>query len=344
LSETDNLEQCKIVAEIAQAHDGSLGSAHNLMVAAKKMGADAVKFQVHIADAESTKEDLWRSKFSYQDGSRFDYWKRMEFTATQWAGLRDHAFELDLQFGCSPFSLEAVDMMLPLRPNYWKIASGEVLNFPLLERLVATGDTIHVSNGLVCEEEFDATVAQISSSGNPIVVFHCTSEYPCPPENIELARIPYLIDRYKVPVGLSDHSGSVFSGLAAVSLGATYLEVHVAFSRLAFGPDTAASLTFDQLQQLRAGVDFIQTAKSARQDRTSLSKSVLATRQLFGRSLVASADLPKGHIIESSDLSYKKPGGGLTWQQKDSLIGKRLRCSIARDQRFTLESTESENA
>ena len=128
-----------IIAEVAQAHDGSLGMVHAYIDAVANAGVDAVKFQTHIAAAESTLQEPWRVKFSLQDNTRYDYWKRMEFTEEQWGELRKHADEKGLKFLSSPFSLEAVELLLRVDVAGWKVASGEVSNTPMLERMAASG-------------------------------------------------------------------------------------------------------------------------------------------------------------------------------------------------------------
>jgi N,N'-diacetyllegionaminate synthase len=127
-------QPCLIVAEVAQAHDGSLGMAHAYIDAIADAGANAVKFQTHIAAAESTPQEPWRIKFSQQDATRYDYWQRMEFTETQWLGLKDHAGERGLIFLSSPFSIEAVDLLSRVGVAAWKVPSGETSNTPMHPR------------------------------------------------------------------------------------------------------------------------------------------------------------------------------------------------------------------
>src|SRR4051812_39885185 len=124
--------RCVVVAEVGQAHDGSLGTAHAYIDAAAEAGVDAVKFQTHIASAESHPSEPWRVRFSKQDASRYDYWRRMEFSEEQWLGLREHAAEVGLLFVSSPFSLDAVELLARVGVDVWKIASGELANDPLL--------------------------------------------------------------------------------------------------------------------------------------------------------------------------------------------------------------------
>src|SRR5215467_9214956 len=138
--------QCCIVAEVAQAHDGSLGTAHAFIDACARAGADAIKFQTHIAAAESSPGEPWRIKFSRQDASRYDYWKRMEFTEEQWAGLALHAKERGLIFLSSPFSSEAMDLLDRLGMEAWKVGSGEIGNTPLIQRMAKTGKPVLLSS------------------------------------------------------------------------------------------------------------------------------------------------------------------------------------------------------
>src|SRR5215813_11074319 len=151
--------RCLIVGEVAQAHDGSLGLAHAFIDAIAAAGADAVKFQTHIAAAESTPDEPWRVKFSPQDASRYEYWKRMEFTEEQWCGLKRHADEKGLLFLSSPFSLEAVDLLERVGVAAWKIASGEVGNAPMMDRIVGTKWPVLLSSGMSPLNELDDAVS-----------------------------------------------------------------------------------------------------------------------------------------------------------------------------------------
>ncbi len=221
---------CLVVGEVGQAHDGSLGTAHAYIDAIASAGAQAVKFQTHIARAESSTLEPFRVKFSLQDATRLDYWKRMEFTPEQWAGLAKHARESGLVFLSSPFSEEAVDMLEQIGMPAWKVASGEVNNPLLLERILATRSPILLSTGMSPLAEVDRIVDQVKAQGVSLAVFQCTSKYPSSPQDVGLNMIQVYKERYQLPVGLSDHSGKIFPGLAAVTLGAAILEVHVTLS------------------------------------------------------------------------------------------------------------------
>lgn len=322
---------CLLIGEVAQAHDGSLGTAHAFIDAIAAAGADAVKFQTHIAAAESTPGEPWRVRFSRQDESRYDYWKRMELTEEQWAGLKAHAEERGLLFLSSPFSVEAAEMLERLGMKAWKVASGEVSNPMLLDYLIATGKPILLSTGMSPLEEIDAAVARIKDP----VVMQCTTAYPCPPEKVGLNLIPFFRERYGCAVGLSDHSGTIYPGLAAVTLGAEVLEVHVTLSREAFGPDVPASLTTAELRQLVEGVRFLERALPV--DKDAMAVEMEPLRRMFTKSVVARFDLPEGTVLAPEHLAVKKPGGGIPAARMSELIGGRLRRAVKADEPLRFE-------
>jgi N,N'-diacetyllegionaminate synthase len=323
---------CLIIGEVAQAHDGSLGLAHAFIDAIADAGADAVKFQTHIAAAESTAGEPWRVKFSRQDATRYDYWKRMEFTEEQWRGLKEHADERGLLFLSSPFSLEAVELLARLDMAAWKVASGEVGNRPMFERILATGRPVLVSSGMSPLAELDAAVAPVLERGTPLAVLQCTSAYPCPPEQVGLNLLPIFRERYGCAVGLSDHSGTVYPGLAAVTLGAEVLEVHVTMSRQMFGPDVVASVTTSELRQLVEGVRFVERMMANPVDKDAAAAAAAPLRTLFTKSVVARVDLPAGTLLRREHLTAKKPGTGIPAARLPELVGARLERSVRADE------------
>lgn len=317
-----------VVAEIAQAHDGSLGMAHAYIDAVARAGADAIKFQTHIAEAESTPDEPWRVKFSPQDATRFEYWKRMEFTEDQWHGLKAHADERGLQFLSSPFSFEAVDLLERVGVAAWKIASGETSNVPMLDRMLETGRPIILSTGMSALHEIDAAVERVKARGVPLTVLQCTTAYPCPPEKIGLNMLAVFRERYQCGVGLSDHSGTIYPGLAAAALGGDMVEVHVTFSREMFGPDVPASLTIDELRQLTDGARFIETMLAHSVDKNAVADEMAPLRDLFTKSIVYSTDLPAETTLAREHVTVKKPGTGVPAARIEDFIGRTLRRSV----------------
>lgn len=318
-----------VIGEVAQAHDGSLGSAHAYIDVVAEAGASAVKFQTHIAAAESTPSEPWRVRFSPQDETRYDYWRRMEFEPSQWRELKRHAEERGLVFLSSPFSVQAVELLDGIGISAWKIASGELTHDAMLDAIDATGKPVLVSTGMSPWREIDRVVGRLRADK---AVFQCTSAYPCPPEKTGLNLLGELSSRYDCPVGLSDHSATLATPIAAVALGAELLEVHVALSRSSFGPDTASSLLPQELAQLVEGVRRVRTALAHPVDKDEAAEEMAPMRALFQRSLVPVRPLPAGHVLEHGDLIAKKPGTGLPPQRLEELLGRRLRRDVAADE------------
>jgi N,N'-diacetyllegionaminate synthase len=329
-----------IIGEVAQGHDGSLGMAHAFIDGVAKAGADAVKFQTHIAAAESTPSEPWRVKFSRQDRSRFEYWKRMEFTEEQWHGLRAHADERGLDFLSSPFSMEAVELLSRVGVKAWKVASGELTSQQMRERMAATRIPFIVSTGMSPLSEIDETVEWVKSRGLTLTLLQCTSAYPCPPERVGLNLISFFRDRYECAVGLSDHSGTIYPGLAAVALGADILEVHVTFSREMFGPDVPSSITTSQLSQLVEGVRFVEQMLANPVDKDELAREMEPVRTLFTKSVVPRCDLAAGTVLTREHLTIKKPGTGIPAPRLQEMVGRRLRQPVFANQLFSEDDLE----
>jgi N-acetylneuraminate synthase len=332
--------RCLVIGEVALSHDGSLGLAHAFIDAIAAAGADAVKFQTHIAAAESTPAEPFRVKFSRQDATRYDYWKRMEFTEEQWRGLAAHCAERHVLFVSSPFSLAAVDLLQRVGQPVWKIASGEVSNAPLLDRTLDTGSPVLISTGMSPLAETDAAVARVKARGSKVGVLQCTTAYPCPPERVGLNLIPVYRQRYGCWVGLSDHSGTIYPGLAGAAIGMDVLELHVALSRDMFGPDVIASVTTSELGQLVEGVRFIERMRANPLDKDASARETDPLRRLFTRSVVARRALARGTVLSHDDLALKKPGTGLPPDRLPDLVGKRLARAVVEDQLLTVEDVE----
>lgn len=320
-----------VIGEVAQTHDGSLGGAHAFVDAIADAGADAVKFQTHLAHAESTPSEPWRVPFSRQDDSRYEYWQRMEFTESQWVGLRDHALERGLHFLSTPFSPEAVDLLERIDVAGWKVSSGEIANAALLARMAATGRAVVLSTGLSPWAEIDAAVGIVRAAGAPVAVLQCTTAYPTTAEQVGLNVLAELRARYGCPVGLSDHSATIYAGLAAVALGASVVEVHVTLSRRMFGPDVPASLTVEELAQLTEGARFVHVAATHAVDKDVEAERRADLRALFTKSLVARHDLAAGHVLTEADLVAKKPGTGIGPDRLSSVVGRTLVRAVATD-------------
>ncbi len=333
---------CAIIAEIAQAHDGSLGFAHAMIDAAAEAGVDAVKFQTHIAEAESTPGEPWRVKFSPQDATRFDYWKRMEFTPEQWAGLKKHAEEKGLAFLSSPFSMEAVELLRAIGGvAAWKVASGEVTNAPMLAEMSRDGLPVLLSSGMSDFNEIARALEVIREHGNPpVCLLQCTSNYPTPPERVGLNVMRALAERFGVAAGLSDHSATIFPGLIAAWEEAKVIEVHLTLSRRAFGPDVVASLTVEEMAELVRGVRFVEAMRANPLDKAALKNEMAQMRATFMKSLVLTRDMKAGEVITEEVLTTRKPGTGIPAAEYFRVLGRKL----ARDVKALTPLTEEDIA
>lgn len=313
-----------IIAEVAQAHDGSLGTAHAYIDAIAEAGADAVKFQTHIASEESTLDEEFRIKFSHEDKTRYDYWKRMEFTEGQWADLASHVRERDLVFLSSAFSVRAVEMLREIGMPAWKIGSGEVHSDDLLDAMAANGAPILLSTGMSNYEEMEKCVERIKRKDLPFAIFQCTTKYPTPLEEIGLNVITEIRERFNCPAGLSDHSGSIFPGLAAMAQQVDLFEIHVTFDKGLFGPDMSASVTMGELRHLIEARDAFQRIFSNPVDKDMVSAGLKETKALFSKSLAPTKALPVGTVLQADMLTLKKPGTGIPAIELKNIIGQRL--------------------
>ena len=313
-----------IIAEIAQAHDGSLGLLHSYIDVLSKTGVDAIKFQTHIAEAESSIHEPFRVKFSYADATRYDYWKRMQFTLEQWMGIKQHCDACGLEFMSSPFSNAAVDLLEKVGIKRYKIGSGEVTNFLLLEKIANTGKPVIISSGMSNLSELDAAIALLQSRSIEVSVLQCTTAYPTKAEDWGLNVIQLFKDRYKIPVGFSDHSGDIFAGLAATALGAEILEFHAVFNKEMFGPDAKASIEIQDITKLVSGVKQIKLSLQHANDKLS-NDQFKTVKMIFEKSLCVNKAMKSGDIISFEDLEAKKPAGyGLDAKDFQQLIGKRV--------------------
>ena len=324
-------KKIRTIAEIGQAHDGSLGLAHSYLDALKNTGVTDVKFQIHIADAESSKKERFRKKFSYEDKTRFDYWKRIEFTSEQWLGIFRHCKKNKFNFVASPFSIEAVDLLKKIGCKTFKIASGEVNNYLMIDNIIKHKKEIILSSGLSNFKELDKTVRRIKRKKSNLSVLQCTSEYPSNFKNIGLNVIQDIRSRYNVPAGLSDHSGNTNTLLAAAAVGAELIEFHVTFNKKSFGPDSRSSIEIDEVKKLIENIDYIKKCLNHKINKSKV-KINMKLKEIFSKSLAINKNLNKNHKIKIEDLETKKPGGiGVDTKHYEKVIGKKLNKNLRKN-------------
>jgi len=330
----------QIIAEIAQAHEGSLELALAYIDALSKTGVDAVKFQVHIAEAESSIHEPFRIKFS-DDKTRYDYWKRMEFSLEEWRILKARCESQNMEFLASPFSNAAVDLLEKVGVKRYKIGSGEVTNFLLIEKISQTGKPIILSSGMSSFSELDETVKFLKHKNIEFSILQCTTAYPTSPVNYGFNMISELKERYTVKVGFSDHSAKVETCIAAAALGAEILEFHAIFNRNSTGPDASSSLEIEEIQSLVKSVRNISLALNNPIDKNDNSQFKIL-KDIFEKSLAINKDLLEGHIIKYEDLEAKKPKGfGMDASKFQAVIGKRINSSMKQWDFLTKENLEN---
>jgi N-acetylneuraminate synthase len=201
----------------------------------------------------------------------------------------------------------------------------------MFDRILATGLPILLSTGMSAVTEIDAVVKRVNSNGSQLTVLQCTSAYPCPPEKVGLNLLGFFRDRYDCAVGLSDHSGTIYPGLAAVTMGIEVLEVHVTLSREMFGPDVVASITTAELRQLVEGSRFIEAMKAHPVAKDTMAQEMEPVRNLFSKSVVVRTNLSAGTVLQKEHLAIKKPGTGIPPDRLPELLGRTLICSVKAD-------------
>ena len=320
----------EIIAEVGSVHDGSLGNALKLIELAKELGADTVKFQTHIAAAETTKNAPMPQYFKGEP--RYEYFERTGFNENQWAEIISCCAANEINFLSSPFSLEAFRLLEKLGVERFKIASGEVTNVPLIQTIADKGYFIYLSSGMSTWDEL--SVAIEACNADKLNVMQCSSIYPCPPEQIGLNVIDEIKKRFMVDVGFSDHSLGYASCLAAVTLGATCIEKHLTFSRKMYGSDASLAMEPNEFAILVKEIRFLEKALDHPVSKGS-SFDYRGMKNIFEKSIVAASDIKAGAVINEKDLALKKPGGGIAPVELHSIVGRIAKNQIYQDQQLT---------
>ena len=318
-------EKVLVIAEVGSVHDGSFGNAQKLIDVATECSVDAVKFQTHIASAETLHNAPMPPYFKGEP--RYEYFERIAFSLEQWQELKARCEEREVEFLSSPFSIEAVELLERVGVTHYKIPSGEVTNLPYLEVIAQTGKPILLSSGMSSWAELDEAVNTILRHHDRLTVLQCTSEYPCLHEEVGLNVMLEMKERYGLPVGLSDHTLTIYASLAAVTLGASVIERHLTFSRLMYGSDAKHSLEPAEFADLVRGVRAIETMLASKVDKDDIARFA-TMKATFEKSIVSAVDIPAGTVITAEMLGLKKPGAGIPPRQWPMVIGRRARVDI----------------
>jgi N,N'-diacetyllegionaminate synthase len=322
-----------VIAEVGSVHDGSYGNARCLIDLGAEVGADVVKFQTHIAAAETLRNAPMPPFFKGEP--RFEYFERTGFSKEQWDGLKRQCESQDVEFMSSPFSEEAVDLLEEIGVSRYKIPSGEVTNLPLLDLVAGTGKPVLLSSGMSSWAELDAAVETILRRHSHLTVMQCSSEYPCSYERVGLNVMLEMRARYELPVGLSDHTMTNYAAFAAVSLGASVVEKHLTFSRAMYGSDARHSLLPEEFADLVQGIRAIDVMRSTEIDKDEIDRYQVM-KETFQKSVVAVHDIEEGETLTREHLGIRKPGTGIPPSRLGELIGRKAARPISQN---TLLST-----
>jgi pseudaminic acid synthase len=320
-----------IIAEVSANHGQRFEQAVAIIRAAKEAGADAIKLQTYTADTMTIacnrpefliKGTLWQ-------GRNLHDLYREAHTPWEWhPRLQEVAHELGIDLFSTPFDASAVDFLESMKVPAYKLASFELVDIPLIQKMAKTGKPLIMSTGMATVEEIDEAVRTAHEAGaTQIALLKCTSAYPAPPEEMNLRTIPELSQRFGVPAGLSDHTLGTAVPVAAVALGACIIEKHITLSRSEPGPDSAFSL---EPEEFKATVDAVRIAEKALgRVYFGLSPNEDSSR-IFRRSLFVVADVKRGEAFTSENIRAIRPGHGLHTRHLPEVLGRTAARDIER--------------
>ncbi|HLE24625.1 MAG TPA: N-acetylneuraminate synthase family protein [Thermodesulfobacteriota bacterium] len=319
-------EPVLIIAEIGVNHGGCLENALNLIDAAREACVDAVKLQSHLADEEVILENSSQSNKYLEAYKR---WKRFELSEYQHRIIKEYAEEKGLIFFSTAFSMAAVEMLNNIRVPLFKLGSGDITDHQLIELIASKGKPIIISTGMSTEKEIEDTVNLIRKYNVPYAIMHCTSLYPCPYECIDLLVIKELRAKYNVPVGLSDHTPTIYTAVASTVLGVNIIEKHFTLSKRLYGPDHKVSLTPEEMKELVQGVRAVE--KALKTFNKANSTEIQEVREMYLKGIVARNDLTKGSTIRQEDLICKRGAKGIPANRIGDIVGKHVKRAISKN-------------
>jgi pseudaminic acid synthase len=320
------------IAEVSANHHQDFSQAVRIIEAAKDAGADAVKLQTYTADTITLRSDkecfriaggtLWDGRILY------DLYQEA-FTPWEWQPrLKEIANELEMHLFSSAFDDSAVDFLEQMNIPAHKVASFELVDIGLIQKMARTGKPLIMSTGMASEDEISEAVEAARGAGaTQIALLKCTSAYPAPPEEANLLMIPELARRFGCPVGLSDHTMGIAVPAAAVVLGACIIEKHLCLRRADGGPDGAFSL---EPQEFKAMVEAVRTAEKALGMIQFGSGTHEASSRKFRRSLFVVEDVKKGELYTKKNVRSIRPADGLHPRHLNEVLGKRAACDVER--------------
>lgn len=317
-----------VIAEAAVNHQGNFETAKEMVYVARGMGADAIKFQLHVPDNEMLRDAPMSENF---DEPLYDVLLKTHLSVEQHKELMDLCDSLGILYLCTPFSRDASDILEELGVAAFKTGSGELTNLPLQEHIAKKGKPMIVSTGMCTVEEVRETVELIKRVATPLILTHCVSAYPCPYDIVNLNVIQTYRDRFEVPVGVSDHSRGIYTALGAVALGAAVLEKHFTLDKLQKGPDHASSIEPYELGELVKGADAIFRALGDERRIFPEEEAIVAWAR---ESVVSEREIPAGTTITDEMVWVKRPSPGpgvVPAKELQAVVGRVASRDIAKD-------------
>ncbi len=321
------------IAEIGLNHNGNIELAKKMIKAAKASGADAVKFQSIKAD-KLVSPNIF---FDPIDGFGLDgvqtigeFWEKVSIDKEFHLEISDYSEKLGIEFISTPFDFDSVDLLEKINVKRYKIASGDLTYYPLLEYIAQTQKPVILSTGASTLDEIGKSIKQLKKSGcEDLTLLHCISLYPTPSQKANLNAILQLKSDFKLPVGFSDHTVGHHVSIAAIAMGARVIEKHFTIDKNLPGPDQKISANPEEFNMIvKYGNKIIDAIKEKHK---VLSEEEIRIAKVIRRSIVASKDLEAGHIIKYDDLDFKRPGKGISPSEYKNIIGMKLKSSIYKE-------------
>lgn len=322
-----------VIAEAGVNHNGTVELAKRLIDMAKDAGADAVKFQTFRAE-ESTSAGADKAKYQMINDptqeSQLEMIKKLELPFETFKVLKEYCMQKKIEFISTPDGEESLDCLIKLEVPFIKIGSTEVTNYPFLQKIGETGKPIILSTGMSTLGEVEKALTVIRETGNQnIALMHCTTDYPTAVEDVNLRAMLTLKDAFHVKVGYSDHTMGFEAAIAAVTLGAAYIEKHITVDRNLEGPDHKASMTPEEFKEYVAHIRKTEQLLGDGEKRpTAHEKEIM---QQVRRSILANENLDKGTVLKKEMFCYKRPGTGIAPEYADILEGRVLKCDVKQD-------------
>lgn len=329
-----------IIAEAGVNHNGSLDLAKELVLAAKRAGADYVKFQTSVPEkliSKVAKMAEYQKTNIGKEESQLEMLRKLVLKLEDFSVLKEYCDQQGIKFMSTPFDLTSIDVLEPLGMDYWKIPSGEITNLPYLRKIAKLHQPVILSTGMSCLGEIEDALRVLTEEGinkEQISLLHCNTEYPTPFEDVNLKAMHTLKECFGVRVGYSDHTKGIEVPIAAVAMGAEIIEKHFTLDKTLPGPDHVASL---EPQELKAMVDSIRNIEKAtgsgiKQVSSSEKKNIAIAR----KSIIAARDIKAGETFTEENLTVKRPGNGINPMRWDEVIGQVAKRDFVEDELIEL--------